>query len=166
MSLFATTSSDSSRTTAKRVDPLSSVLSHRHRPSSYDPQHFTDATHIFDGLSHFPTHVAHMRFGSFVIPPTPWPIASPLANALSEAGHSLLYTLALHWLKEDRDHRRELEKQGLRLIRGPRIDVSFRSSSHSHPYGLLRRPSRPTRKSFTKSTDWSPLVTPTQLTYS
>jgi hypothetical protein len=163
--LFATISSDSSRTTAKRVDPPSSVLSHRHRTSPYDPQYLTDATHIFDGLSHFPTHVAHMRFGSFVIPPTPWPFDSPFVNAPSEAGHSFLYTLALHWLKEDRDHRRELERQGVRLIRGARNDVRLRSSSHSRPHRLLRRPSRLTRKSFTKSTEWPPLVTPHQLTF-
>lgn len=36
---------------------------------------FTDATHIFDGLNDFPTHVAHMRFGSFVTLPTSWDLS-------------------------------------------------------------------------------------------
>ena len=80
-----------------------------------------DATHIFDGLNDFPTHVAHMRFGSFVTPPTPWPITetSPLTEQFPPS--TLLYHVALQWLKEDREHRRELEKNG-RKVRGARRD--------------------------------------------
>ena len=65
-----------------------------------------DATHIFDGLNDFPTHVAHMRLGSFVTPPTPW----PMEKALVPAVNTQLYTIALQWLREDRTHRHELEK--------------------------------------------------------
>ena len=120
--------SDSSRTTVTRVDRSLSVLACRHRTSMYDPYHPTDCTHIFDGLSHFPTHVAHMRFGSFVVPPTPWPFPSPLTGPSQNGAVSVLYTIALQWLKEDRDYRRGLEKQGLKL-RGARCDVSFCSSA-------------------------------------
>ncbi|GJE87491.1 P-loop containing nucleoside triphosphate hydrolase protein [Phanerochaete sordida] len=75
------------------------------------------ATHIFDGLNDFPTHVAHMRFGSFVTLPTAWPFAEVDANG----PNTQLYSVALQWLKEDRSFRKELEKQG-RKIRGPRKD--------------------------------------------
>ncbi|KAH7914315.1 P-loop containing nucleoside triphosphate hydrolase protein [Hygrophoropsis aurantiaca] len=72
------------------------------------------ATHIFDGLNAFPTHVAHMRLGYFVTQPTTWPMGpTGVLQPMS------LYNTALQWLKEDRDHRRELEKQG-RKARGPR----------------------------------------------
>ncbi|KAN0097258.1 P-loop containing nucleoside triphosphate hydrolase protein [Tylopilus felleus] len=68
------------------------------------------ATHIYDGLtsSLSPTHLAHMRLGSFSTEPTPWSF-----------NNTTLYETALQWLKEDRDHRRELEKQG-RKPRGAR----------------------------------------------
>ena len=120
--------SDSSRTTVTHVDRSLSVLARHHRTSMYDPHHPTDCTHIFDGLSHFPTHVAHMRFGSFVVPPTPWPFLSPLTASSQNGDVSFLYTIALQWLKEDRDYRRGLEKQGLKL-RGARRDVSSCSSA-------------------------------------
>ncbi|KAF8558779.1 P-loop containing nucleoside triphosphate hydrolase protein [Imleria badia] len=70
------------------------------------------ATHIYDGIdsSFAPTHVAHMRLGSFLTEPTPWPF-----------DNMTLYQIALQWLKEDRDHRRELEKHG-RKPRGARRD--------------------------------------------
>ncbi|KAF8450304.1 P-loop containing nucleoside triphosphate hydrolase protein [Boletus edulis BED1] len=70
------------------------------------------ATHIYDGLtdSLSPTHVAHMRLGSFSTEPTPWPF-----------NNTSLYHTALQWLKEDRDHRLELEKRG-RKARGARRD--------------------------------------------
>ncbi|KAG2128306.1 P-loop containing nucleoside triphosphate hydrolase protein [Suillus bovinus] len=74
------------------------------------------ATHIFDGLNSFPTHVAHMRFGSFDTEPTAWP--SGFTNGpLSQS--PTLYNTALQWLREDREYRRELEKQG-RKGRGAR----------------------------------------------
>ena len=58
-----------------------------------------------------------MRLGSFLAEPTPWPFNS------SETTNDLtLYHVALQWLKEDRDHRRELEKQGYKS-RGARRNV-------------------------------------------
>ncbi|KAK0230779.1 P-loop containing nucleoside triphosphate hydrolase protein [Armillaria fumosa] len=80
------------------------------------------ATHIFDGLNDFPTHVAHMRFGSFTTPPTPWPLTGQPT--------STLYSVALQWLKEDREYRRELEKNGLKL-RGARKDDGVPSDSET-----------------------------------
>ncbi|KAK0242771.1 P-loop containing nucleoside triphosphate hydrolase protein [Armillaria nabsnona] len=80
------------------------------------------ATHIFDGLNDFPTHVAHMRFGSFTTPPTPWPF--------TDQPTSTLYSVALQWLKEDREYRRELEKNGLKL-RGARKDEGVPSDSET-----------------------------------
>ena len=52
-----------------------------------------------------------MRLGSFSTEPTPWSF-----------NNTTLYETALQWLKEDRDHRRELEKQG-RKPRGARQNV-------------------------------------------
>jgi CCR4-NOT complex subunit CAF16 len=79
------------------------------------------ATHIFDGLDTFPTHVAHMRLGSMVVEPTPWPLPSIPSSDISLNKGSSLYTLALHWLTEDREHRRALEKDG-RKARGAKVD--------------------------------------------
>ncbi|TDL29197.1 P-loop containing nucleoside triphosphate hydrolase protein [Rickenella mellea] len=73
------------------------------------------ATHIFDGLNNFPTHLAHMRFGSMVGDPVEWK-SDPTAPLSAS-----LYTLALQWLAEDREFRRELEKKG-RKTRGARAD--------------------------------------------
>lgn len=68
-----------------------------------------------------------MRLGSFSTEPTPWSF-----NA-SETNNSLvLYHVALQWLKEDRDHRRELEKQGYKS-RGARRDVGSDSFVSLHP---------------------------------
>jgi len=88
------------------------------------------ATHIFDGLSNFPTHIAHMRFGSFVTPPTPWPLASSSPVTVPSGSFSSLYSVALHWLKEDRYHRRELERQG-RKTRGARRDQTVPTDSET-----------------------------------
>ena len=76
-----------------------------------------DATHIFDGLNEFPTHVAHMRLGSFVMNATPWPL--PPSNDPDKVPNSTLFQIALQWLREDRLYRRELEKAG-RKTRGAR----------------------------------------------
>jgi CCR4-NOT complex subunit CAF16 len=92
--------------------------------TTHDPIHYLslffflilDATHIFDGLNDFPTHVAHMRFGSFVQPPSPWP---PTAHG--PGANTLLYDVALQWLADDREYRRGLERQG-RKLRGARRD--------------------------------------------
>ncbi|KAF8655218.1 hypothetical protein AX16_003125 [Volvariella volvacea WC 439] len=77
------------------------------------------ATHIFDGLNDFPTHIAHMRFGGFVTPPTPWPDAASRLGL--PPSPRTLYDIALHWLKEDREYRRKLEREG-RKLRGARRD--------------------------------------------
>jgi CCR4-NOT complex subunit CAF16 len=76
------------------------------------------ATHIFDGLNNFPTHVAHMRFGSFVTNPTPWPFSTG----------ATLYSVALNWLAEDREYRKQLEAKG-RKARGARIDQAVPTDS-------------------------------------
>ncbi|KIM53823.1 hypothetical protein SCLCIDRAFT_138141 [Scleroderma citrinum Foug A] len=83
------------------------------------------ATHIFDGLNSFPTHVAHMRLGSFVTHPIPWPLTSSTASASRD-----LYHTALHWLKEDREHRLELERQG-RKTRGATRNETVPSASET-----------------------------------
>lgn len=57
-------------------------------------------------MNDFPTHVAHLRLGTFVQPPLPW-----------NKGDVSLYDIALQWLTEDRAHRRELELEG-RKMRG------------------------------------------------
>jgi hypothetical protein len=75
-----------------------------------------DATHIFDGLEGFPTHVVHMRDGTLVEQPQEWPISNQAVS------FSSLYTLALTWLKEDRTLREADEKSGKRKKRGARID--------------------------------------------
>lgn len=87
----------------------------RTHPSLLTNTYSLDATHIFDGLSSFPTHVAHMRFGSFVTNPTPWPLVTARPDSES------LYLVALQWLREDRQVRAELERSG-RKIRGARRD--------------------------------------------
>ena len=70
-----------------------------------------DATHIFDGLNDFPTHVAHLRLGAFVRIPTPW--------NTGDRSRGDLYDIALQWLTEDRAHRHQLELNG-RKSRGAR----------------------------------------------
>jgi len=81
------------------------------------------ATHIFDGLDTFPTHVAHMRDGAFVTPPSFWTPNQPL-QADSRVGYlragSNLHALALSWLREDRENRLAEEKSGKRVARGPK----------------------------------------------
>ncbi|KAG6850045.1 hypothetical protein H0H93_002054 [Arthromyces matolae] len=79
------------------------------------------ATHIFDGLKGFPTHVMHMRLGSVIEAPVNWPILSTSSLASQFDSSTTLYALALQWLKEDRDHRRDLERLG-RKTRGARRD--------------------------------------------
>jgi CCR4-NOT complex subunit CAF16 len=83
-----------------------------------DRRAITDATHIFDGLDDFATHVAHMRLGAFVTQPTNWP---PTESNRDQFPDTLLYRVALQWLFEDRAHRRALEQEG-RKKRGARRD--------------------------------------------
>ena len=82
-----------------------------------------DATHIFDGLNEFPTHIAHMRLGSFIAGPVQWPpvVAEPKLRDIVHASNQSLYRVALQWLREDREHRRVLEEGG-RKARGARRD--------------------------------------------
>jgi len=89
------------------------------------------ATHIFDGLNDFPTHIVHMRFGTFVMPPIPW----PTPKNISISRHDIqvgtpLYRIALDWLREDREHRHELEKQGKKR-RGARTSNAVPSDSET-----------------------------------
>ncbi|KAI7947202.1 hypothetical protein MJO28_009110 [Puccinia striiformis f. sp. tritici] len=84
------------------------------------------ATHIFDGLDNFPTHVCHLQIGSTTTPkPISWPVSttSPESHpgipleALNQIASpdrigSKLLVLALHWLKEDRLIRLKLEAEG------------------------------------------------------
>ncbi|KAL0565382.1 CCR4-NOT regulatory complex component [Marasmius crinis-equi] len=70
------------------------------------------ATHIFEGIDDFPTHIAHMRDGTFVMSPTPWPIPD---NSKS------LHAIALEWIRDDRKTREQEEKDGTRRkVRGAR----------------------------------------------
>ncbi|KAL9936478.1 hypothetical protein V8E36_004546 [Tilletia maclaganii] len=80
------------------------------------------ATHIFDGLQAFPTHIVHMRLGTTVDPkPLPWPPSEakasdypqiqPNTSGVIERDLSPLLTVALAWLREDRKIRQEKEKE-------------------------------------------------------
>lgn len=60
-----------------------------------------------------------MRFGSFVTLPAAWPVTPGSALISQFLPATTLYNVALQWLKADRDHRQELEKQG-RKSRGAR----------------------------------------------
>ncbi|KAF5364935.1 hypothetical protein D9758_008089 [Tetrapyrgos nigripes] len=71
------------------------------------------ATHIFDGLNDFPTHISHMRDGSFVLNPSPWPLD---LSYFSPNGTQTptLHSIALKWLSDDRRLRIKEEKEGKR----------------------------------------------------
>ncbi|GAA6014354.1 hypothetical protein JCM10207_005430 [Rhodosporidiobolus poonsookiae] len=92
------------------------------------------ATHIFDGLDAFPTHLCHMQLGS-TLPPSPlaWPLRPGGAGRETvpqevlgrmedpERRGSRMLELALHWLEEDRKVRVEKEVQeGGKQRRGAR----------------------------------------------
>jgi CCR4-NOT complex subunit CAF16 len=81
-----------------------------------------DATHIFDGLDDFATHVAHMRLGAFVTQPTNWP---PTESNRDQFPDTLLYRVALQWLSDDRTHRRALEQEGRKKRGARRNEVSL-----------------------------------------
>ncbi|KIK64014.1 hypothetical protein GYMLUDRAFT_427166 [Collybiopsis luxurians FD-317 M1] len=101
------------------------------------------ATHIFDGLDDFPTHIAHMNDGSFVLNPTPWPFnpADPALNPQVVKAGSSLHSIALYWLANDRALRIKEEKEGKRAkTRGPRTQAT---------------PSDVDRESFFKNYDYS-----------
>ncbi|KAF8812459.1 P-loop containing nucleoside triphosphate hydrolase protein [Phlegmacium glaucopus] len=88
------------------------------------------ATHIFDGLNDFPTHIAHMRFGELVTAPVPWPITNEHLLKDTFPISTTLYHVALQWLKDDRDFRRGLENQG-RKGRGARRNEVVPSDSET-----------------------------------
>lgn len=89
-----------------------------------------DATHIFDGLNEFPTHVSHMRLGNFLRNATPWPLPSIIPQlGSSEAPDCTLFQIALQWLREDREDREELEKAG-RKTRGARRGQVWKQSDY------------------------------------
>lgn len=97
------------------------------------------ATHIFDGLNDFPTHIAHMHLGSMIVPPSPWPILPSSTLSTQFAPFSPLYNVALQWLKGDRSKRRELELHTGKT-RGARKDqvvpsdseIFYRKYDYSH----------------------------------
>lgn len=80
------------------------------------------ATHIFDGLDDFPTHLCHLQLGS-TLPPSPlsWPVVFPAEDKTATVPGvptgvrvrmedpnrpgSKLLELALAWLGEDREAR-------------------------------------------------------------
>lgn len=94
--------------------------------------HHLDATHIFDGLNTFPTHVAHMRFGSFVTEPTPWLQDQTQPGLPAPSSGSTLHALALQWLKEDRDFRQQEEAAGrTRKTRGAKPDNGVPTDSET-----------------------------------
>ncbi|KAI5479768.1 CCR4-NOT complex subunit CAF16 [Pseudohyphozyma bogoriensis] len=90
------------------------------------------ATHIFDGLDSFPTHLCHIQLGS-TIPPSPlaWPITEKGTEGIPEGVWekmedprrvgSRMMEVALGWLEEDRQERikREVGVGGVRK-RGPK----------------------------------------------
>ncbi|GAA5957853.1 hypothetical protein JCM3765_003787 [Sporobolomyces pararoseus] len=86
------------------------------------------ATHIFDGLDSFPTHLCHLQLGSTIPPsPLPWPL--PSNEELPEEGKvpadirekmsredrsgSRMLELALWWLEQDKKARLEKEVKEL-----------------------------------------------------
>ncbi|KAF8591509.1 P-loop containing nucleoside triphosphate hydrolase protein [Ramaria rubella] len=86
------------------------------------------ATHIFDGLNSFPTHVLHMRFGKFVTPPIEWKPSN--MSSCSVVSGFLLHTVALKWLKEDKLYRKQEEERGNRTrTRGARRNQTVPSDS-------------------------------------
>ncbi|KAG8914257.1 CCR4-NOT regulatory complex component [Tulasnella sp. 417] len=98
------------------------------------------ATHIFDGISHFPTHVAHMRDGAFLEtlswPPPPLAAASGPStddeDVMEMRAGSALHGVALKWLKEDREVRRQAEASGvLKRTRGARAATDVPTDSET-----------------------------------
>lgn len=64
-----------------------------------------------------------MRDGSFAVPPVPWPFDTDDVESGCRATSSL-YTIALVWLKEDRELRRSAEKAGtIPKTRGSRVSI-------------------------------------------
>lgn len=66
-----------------------------------------------------------MRFGSFVTIPTPWVPTDLNQSGVSASAPTSLYGIALQWLKEDREFRRKLEKQGQKMRGARRNEASM-----------------------------------------
>jgi len=101
------------------------------------------ATHIFDGLDAFPTHVCHMRAGKLLPEEAGgsirWPIKIPNDDpstkiegvpqkaveriAARGTARSALLEVALAWLEEDWQVRKEREKEGHVKRRGAREET-------------------------------------------
>ncbi|CAK9782779.1 unnamed protein product [Cutaneotrichosporon oleaginosum] len=69
------------------------------------------ATHIFDGLGSFPNKIVHIQLGATPKPTIEW-----------GPGSGDLFNVALGWLREDRELRREKEAARGR-VRGPKGDT-------------------------------------------
>ncbi|WVR07403.1 hypothetical protein IAU60_004444 [Kwoniella sp. DSM 27419] len=77
------------------------------------------ATHIFDGLRKFPTKICHMQLGATPRGLLTWPPAN------TKVEEEELFTMALGWLREDRELRRAKE-QAKGRVRGPKTDTRDR----------------------------------------
>ena len=88
------------------------------------------ATHIFDGLDSFPTHICHLQLGSTLTPPLiAWPLPTDAQHVDGiaddvivrtkdpERTGSRLMEIALGWLVEDNTQRKELEDAGVEGFR-------------------------------------------------
>lgn len=99
------------------------------------------ATHIFDGLEDFPTHLVHMRHGTTTTDqPVDWPPHVDGAEQIkmlpaiwhghhpgaqsSEPHPPSLFETALAWLREDRQLRAETEAKAGSVTRGARRDAT------------------------------------------
>ncbi|SGY26056.1 BQ5605_C018g08694 [Microbotryum silenes-dioicae] len=111
------------------------------------------ATHIFDGLDAFPTHLCHIQLGS-TVPPSPlaWPIQFPSEEGATVAGvpkgvrermedpgrnGSKTLELALAWLQQDRQKREsgEIARDGMRKRGAKEVTESeafYRKYDYSH----------------------------------
>ncbi|PWN45175.1 hypothetical protein IE81DRAFT_285853 [Ceraceosorus guamensis] len=104
------------------------------------------ATHIFDGLQTFPTHVVHMQLGTTTTPlPIAWPPSSsdatdalPALDSKVEREGSVLLATALAWLRQDRELRLEKEQaEGGQKKRGAQPSKDDTDSSRFYS-GQLR----------------------------
>jgi len=90
------------------------------------------ATHIFDGLGAFPTHIAHLHMGALTTTtPIPWPIAPDHpglpTSLVGKTGYGL-WDLALAWLEDDRERRL---KAGVARTRGARNENGVPTDSET-----------------------------------
>ncbi|TIB64633.1 hypothetical protein E3P77_03067 [Wallemia ichthyophaga] len=122
---------------AESKERNATILIFRRHPHLYveqDTHHLSDTPHTVDGLFNFPTHVMHMRLGSNVGNPEPWPLVpqSPLHHTIKQSNveASPLLKLALAWLREDLVYRREYEKS-IDRQRGARSETTDSETFYS-----------------------------------